>query len=208
MTLICFALKEEAAAFCEAAGARPDISVLLTGIGKKNAEGAVRKFLVGNTPKRVFTCGFAGGLDPALQIGEVVFATDDAALKEKLTAAGTKQAKIHCADRVAVTIAEKQTLRQNTGADAVEMESEVIQSICREKGIPCATVRAISDTANDDMPLDFNALSKPDQSLDLGKLAFALARQPGKIPALLRLQKNCQLAAQRLAAVLDKVTAK
>ena len=203
-TLICFALREEAAAISWKTGFWRGHKVLLTGIGKKNAERTVRESLAGQISKRVLTCGFAGGLDPALKIGDVVFATDDAILNEKLSAAGAKPAKIHCADRVAVTVAEKQDLRKKTGADAVEMESGVIQSICRERGIPCATVRVISDTANDDLPLDFNALSKPDQSLDFGKLAFTLVKQPGKIPALMRLQKNCQLAAQRLAEVLDK----
>jgi adenosylhomocysteine nucleosidase len=102
-------------------------------------------------------------------------------------------------------VAEKTELRRTTGVDAVEMESEVIHTICRERGIPCATVRAISDSANDDLPLDFNQVSNPDLSLNYGKLAGALLRQPGKIPALLRLQRNCKLAAQRLADVLARL---
>jgi adenosylhomocysteine nucleosidase len=104
-----------------------------------------------------------------------------------------------------VTTAEKAGLRRATSADAVEMESEAIQSLCRERGIPCATVRAISDTANEDLPLDFNQLAKPDLSMHYGKLALAIARSPGKIPDLRRLQKNCRLAAERLAAALIKV---
>lgn len=204
-TLVCFALKEEAGVFQSLAGSKPGISILLTGIGRANAERTVREFLANNSPKQVFTCGFAGGLKPELAIGDIVFSTDNASLAQKLAATGAKSAKIFCATRVAITVAEKQELHRTTGADAVEMESEVIQSICRERGIPCATVRVISDTANEDLPLDFNALAKPDMSPDMGKLAVLLMKQPGKIPALLRLQKNCSAAAARLAEVLVKV---
>ena len=50
MTLVCFALKEEAAPFQKiAAGtvaAAQAASVLITGIGRKNAEKSVREFLM------------------------------------------------------------------------------------------------------------------------------------------------------------------
>lgn len=200
-TLVCFALEEEAKGLAWKVWGMWG-QVLITGIGKNNAERSVRNFLVNHSPKRVFTCGFAGGLDPALVIGDVVFSTDDLALREKLTAAGAKPAKFFCAPRMVTTIAEKAELRRTAGADAVEMESEVIHAVCRERGIPCATVRGISDTANEDLPLDFNQLVKPDMNLDYGKLAWAIVKSPGKIGALLRLQKQTRLAAERIAAVV------
>ena len=152
----------------------------------------------------MFTCGFAGGLDPALKAGDVVCETDDAALRDKHFASRAKPAKFFCADRIATTAAEKQRLRADTGADAVEMESAAIQAVCRERGIPCATVRVISDSAHEDLPLDFNQLANADQSLNYGKLAWAIMKSPGKIFALRRLQKNTRLAAENLATVLGK----
>ncbi|HXR04871.1 MAG TPA: hypothetical protein VN836_09210, partial [Verrucomicrobiae bacterium] len=71
--------------------------------------------------------------------------------------------------------------------------------------IPCATVRVISDTATEALPLDFNRLSKPDQSLDYGKLFLAVAKSPGKIGALMELQRKTRFAAEQLAAVLAKI---
>ena len=206
--LICFALKEEAAPFRKLAADKSGISILITGIGRANAEKSVRDFLSKNSPELVLTCGFAGGLNPELKIGDTVFEIRDpqSAIENNLLSAGATPAKIYCADRIATTVAEKTRLRDQTGADAVEMESAAIQAVCTEKNILCATVRVISDTAHEDLPLDFNALAKPDKNLDFGKLFFAIAKSPGKIPALMKLQKQTQFAAQQLAAILEKVT--
>lgn len=204
-SLVCFALKEEAAPFRKAAAERPDISIIFTGIGKQNAENALNQFLSANSPERVLTCGFAGGLNPDLKAGDVCFEMTDKNLHAKLFAANAKPAKIFCTDRVAITVADKKKLRDETGADVGEMESGAIQDICRKRGISCATIRVISDTANEDLPLDFNALAKPDKNIDFGKLALAIAKSPGKIPALMKLQKQTQFAAEQLAKVLIKI---
>jgi len=211
--LVCFALKEEAVAFRKIAAGKAGVAMLMVGIGRQNAEAAIRKYLATNAPELVLTCGFAGGLDPDLKIGEVVFDVPAQTRSEsphvvsykQLVEAGAKPAKFFCADRIATTVAEKKKLRAETGADVVEMESAAIRAVCAERGIRCITVRVISDTAEEDLPLDFNALSKPDKSLDFGKLAWAIAKSPGKIGALMALQKKTSLAAQRLAEVLGKI---
>jgi len=215
-TLVCFALKEEAAPFRRRAAQRPGVFTLITGMGRERAGLAVRDFLgmgAAVAPSRVFTCGFAGGLHPDGRSGEVIFeiagpdAALNAALRAKLLAAGAKPGTFFCADRIAITAAEKRRLRAETGADAVEMESAAIHAVCRERGLPCATVRVISDAADEDLPLDFNALFKPDQSLRWGRLLLTLARSPGKIGALPALQKQPRRAAQRLAEVLTQALA-
>ena len=203
--LVCFALKEEASPFRKIVARKSGVSILLTGIGEKNAERSLWKSLATNPPELVLTCGFAGGLNPDLKIGTVVFETANSLLQSKLVAAGAKPAKFFCAGQIATTVTEKKKLRVETGADVVEMESAAIQAVCRERNISCATVRVISDTANEDLPLDFNALAKPDKSLHFGKLALAIAKSPGKIGALMELQKKTSSAARQLAAVLEKV---
>ena len=204
-TLVRFALKEEAGAFRKLAVGRKHVAILLTGLGRKNAEKSVREFLKENSPHHVFTCGFAGGLSPELETGDVIFFTDDAAMAPRLAAAGASPVKFHCAARIVTTAAEKTELRRITNADAVEMESEAIQTVCRARGIPCATVRAISDAAGEDLPLDFNQVAKADQNLDYARLAWTLAKSPGRIPALLRLQKHARFAAEELGKVLAQV---
>lgn len=187
---------------------RTDVELLITGMGSDNAERRMRAILATVRPDQVLTCGYAGGLHPELRSGQVVFCADDEfPLLAKLLEAGARPGQFHCSPRIVSSAAGKQALRTQTGADAVEMESAIIRRICGEHRLPSATVRVISDPATEDLPLDFNALVKPDLSLAYGKLAAALLRSPVRLGALVRLQCQTRIAAQNLARVLASVTA-
>ncbi|HUA64650.1 MAG TPA: hypothetical protein VME24_02310 [Alphaproteobacteria bacterium] len=208
---VCFALAEESGPFKKLCGDK--IHTFLTGIGRENATRTTREFLAGHTPSLLITCGFAGGLIAELRVGDVVFETrsdsgsDDfyAAIRSKLIAAGAREAKIFCADRIATTAADKRKLRDETRADVAEMESGAVHDVCAGRGIRCLTVRVISDTATEDLPLDFNQFFTEDMRMDMGKLMLAVAKAPWKMGALMQLQQNTKLAAQRLADVLEKI---
>ncbi|HEV2455504.1 MAG TPA: hypothetical protein VGY98_14665 [Verrucomicrobiae bacterium] len=209
---VCFALAEEAGPFKKVCGDK--VPVFLTGIGRENAKKATREFLAGHTPSLLMTCGFAGGLIPGLAIGDIIFelpksvgaqAQIIAPVRAKLAAAGAKEGKIFCADRIATTAAEKRKLREDTGADAAEMESGAVHEVCARQAIACVTVRVISDTASQDLPLDFNKFITEDKILDMSKLMMAVAKAPWKMGALMELQRSTKLAGQRLADVLVKV---
>ena len=203
--LICFAVKEEAA-FFNPKTFSGDCHTLITGMGRRNTSTRFGEALRQYSPERVITCGFAGALNPDLKIGDLVFDADfDSGLGEALVAAGAKPARFHCSTRVAVRVAEKSELRRSTECDVVEMESSVIRTMCRGQGIPSATLRVISDTANEDLPLDFNALMTADQKISMTRLTMALLKSPGSIPRLMELQRNTRLAARRLADALTGV---
>jgi adenosylhomocysteine nucleosidase len=205
-TLVCFAVKEEAAEFKKKNLSALNAEILLTGIGTRNAAEALYPVLEKRRFSLVLTCGFAGALNPDFKIGEVFFEEDcEPKLAEALRATGARPAKFHCAKRVAITVAEKAELRRTTGADVVEMESAMIRQICRERKVRSATVRVISDTANEDLPLDFNALMTADYQLSSMKLTMALMKSPGAVPRLMELQRNTQVGAQRLAEVLESL---
>ena len=205
--LVCFAVPQEAKAFQKLVRGRAEVRVLVTGMGAQNAERSVRAALDQFQPARVFTCGFAGALDPALRIGEVVF--DAQATRTELAAQFSslhaKPARFLCTKSVAVTAGEKAALRSSSHADVVEMESGIIHGICAQRGVECVTIRAISDTAHEDLPLNFNVLLTADQQLSAMRLAWAIMKAPQKIPALMKLGRNSALAAKQLAQVLVQI---
>lgn len=199
--LFCFAVEQEAKYL-----SRAGMDILITGMGRENAERSLHSHLKLRVPQLVLSCGFAGGLNPYLSVGTVVFAGDeDAGLTPALLRAGACPVKFYCAERVASTVEEKRRLWEETGADAVEMESQIIRAICRAHGIPSATIRAISDAAHENLPLDFNLFMTAEQRIHYGKLILNLVMSPRRISGVLRLQRQTQLAARRLAAVLSEL---
>jgi nucleoside phosphorylase len=176
----------------------------LTGMGRRNAVENFRYAIEQLKPRRVLTCGFAGGLNPKHRAGTVLFDADfDTGVTAALEEAGARPGKFYCATRVAVTAIEKQQLWRETGADAVEMESAVIRELCRQRQIPSATARVISDAADEDLVLDFNALMTADYRISYVKLARVLLGSPRNIPRLMAFQRQVADSAKQLAHVLS-----
>ncbi len=199
--LICFAVPQEARYFVPMPAWGGQITV--TGMGGRNAVETVRKLLPSGGGVEVITSGFAGGLDPSLPRGQILWDADsDFSLAKSLASGKARPGSFHCSDRIASRVAEKTALRLQTGAGAVEMESGAIRALCRERGVPSATIRVISDAADDDLPLDFNALMTSKQRMNYAKLAATLVLRPGTIPRLIRFQREIDLAARVLGAFL------
>lgn len=202
--LFCFAVKEEAEPFRRVAQDAAEGRLLVTGMGAGNARSAIAKALDEEQPSAVVTSGFAGGLNPELAPLTVVFDADaDFPASERVLARmRARRAKFLCAPKVLATVETKRVARRESGADAVEMESGVIREVCRARGIPSATVRVISDAADEPLPLDFGALMTAQFEMNYWRLAGALAKSPGKIAELMRFRKRVVAAAERLAQAL------
>lgn len=204
--LVTFAVPDEAGPFRRRK--LPGVRYRVTGMGPEAARTRFEKELEDRRPDWVLTCGFCGGLNPELS-GTTVVADADAPgnLRERLEAMGVRPVRFHTAARVAGTAKEKARLFAQTGADAVEMESGVIREICRERGIPALTVRVVSDTAEEDLPVDFNKLMTAKGGVHFGRLALELATHPRAIPRLMKLQRRTSAAARALADTLEKLVA-
>ena|ERR1043166_6630514 len=131
----------------------------------------------------MITTGFCGALDPALRVGDMVL--DFASLVSE--------------DRVIVTAEEKRTLHEQTGAAAAEMEAGAVERIARAWGVPFHCARVVSDTAHENLPLDFNRYRDRDGRFSRTRIALAAVLRPFSVmPALLRLDRNCAVAAEAL----------
>jgi len=148
---------------------------------------------------RVVSIGFCGALDPALRIGDIVVSGE---VPEELGASFV-QGDVLSVDRVAITAVEKGELRASTQAAVVEMESAAVARKAREWKMPFGCVRAVSDVADENLPLDFNRYRDADGRFSRMRIALAAMGHPFTVlPGLIRLDRNCRLAAERLGEFL------
>lgn len=201
--LITFAVSEEARPFLRRlrkASGGLNIRCRVTGMGSANATRALQEEISRDRPAAVVTCGFAGGLDPRWPTGTVLWDADaDFPTSSRWESTKLHRGTFHCAERVVVTAEAKSRLFLETRQDAVEMESGVIRRLCRAEGIVSATVRVISDAANENLPLDFNRIVNQQMKLRLGRLVWELMKSPACILRLIRFQEQIGEAAERLA---------
>lgn len=205
--LVCFAVPQEAR-FFHATQEPHRIVTCITGMGRSNAERALEDALSEHRPNLVFTCGFAGGLNPSLATGAIVFeAEPGSSIEAILLKLKAVPARFLCANRIATKATEKRNLWQHAGADAIEMESASIRQLCQQRQLPSATIRVILDTAAEDLPLDFNKVLNEDHAVDYSKLIGRVLASPGKILPLIAFQRQTLIAARRLGSTLDRVIA-
>ncbi len=142
----------------------------------------------------LISAGFAGGLDPKLKLGDTVAA--------EFPAPGTR--RLISRPHPVETPAEKAALHRETGAQAVDMESEAIAAACGAAGIPMLAVRAISDPADTALPVPFAvwfdiARQRPRPAA----LAAHLLAHPGKILPFAKFLRAISRTGTALAFALD-----
>jgi adenosylhomocysteine nucleosidase len=184
------------------------VLVVETGVGPERAAGAIAWVLDHFTPRLVVAAGFAGALSGTLKIGQVVVASrviepDDLSWRVALPAelGDLVCGRVYTSPRMLTTPAAKKALLEETGAVAVDMESGPIVEACVAHRVPCAAVRAVSDTREDSLSPELVRL------LDGGEVSLlcvfgALVRRPRLIGELWRLQRATRLAARNLAEAL------
>src|SRR5580700_3085020 len=204
---------------------RAEVGVVLTGAGPKQAHSEGAKVL-GSDPESINLCvssGLAGALKSQYQIGQILAArsvrteaelTDPSSnplassaplLSFAEECGATVVEQFYSAVRVVGRAEEKRHLGEHS--DAVEMESFEILLESAAYGIPAIAIRAISDTVDDNLPLDMNRIFTDEGQVSIPRVLGQVALHPASVPDLLRLGQNSKAAAESLAPYLDKFVA-
>ncbi len=166
------------------------VAVAHTGIGPEAAARVGEVLLRGRKFERVIGAGFAGALAPGLAAGEVMVEAGDGAASRRLVSRALPVESVE----------EKAALHRETGAVAVDMETETLAAICAQRGVAFTAVRAISDTAEEALPVPFAVwFDVPRQCPRVWSLIGWLAVHPGRIGAFVRFVRRLGMVSERLA---------
>jgi adenosylhomocysteine nucleosidase len=186
--------------------------VVRTGIGQRAASAAAA-IAFQDRPDVCITSGVAAGVSELLHVGDVIAPAKvrgpdgrtidpDSSLLALAVRCGARAINtLYSAPSVASTSEQKREM--SVFADAVDMESATILRESHRRGIPGLAIRAISDPASVDVPIDVNRLLTTQGSLSAIRTIGVLARSPQAVPGLVRLGVEGRRAAVALSAFLD-----
>jgi adenosylhomocysteine nucleosidase len=191
-----------------------EVTVLLTGMGGANAAKAMASIPI--EMHDVCICsGLAGSLETSLKPGDVVVArtsetldaqlaaVSDATLLDLAVASGAKPVQISLtSEKIAASAEEKEELSRK--GSIVEMETTHILEAALQRRVPGVAIRAISDAADEDLPVDFARILDSHGHLKVGGLLKEVGLSPYRIPLLLQFGRQSRAASKSLADFLDR----
>ena len=184
--------------------------LVANGAGARLAGEACEVAWMKHRAQALVSTGYCGALDPRLGAGEVFVANEveapETGLRFKARAPECQRphasGRLISVDRVVQTREEKKKLR-TTGALAVDMEAAAVGQRARAWGVPFYCVRSVTDLAEENLRLDFNAMRQKDGSLSTARIVWAAARQPRELgPEVFNLYRRSRLAARTLGDFL------
>src|SRR5436190_2258129 len=189
------------------------VAVVHTGVGEKSCRAHIENFLHDSKFKYMISAGFAGALDLELQIGDLLlsenFSSPELLRSPHLDCAENgllTVAKLATVPRVIASKSERERWAVESGAVAVDMETEFIAAACEVHRVPMLSLRVISDTAWEPFPAPPEVLFDLEkQRTNLARLGLYVVTHPGALKRLTVFRRRIALARQSLTAALDRL---
>ncbi|HEX9732132.1 MAG TPA: hypothetical protein VGG06_09105 [Thermoanaerobaculia bacterium] len=188
-----------------------------TGDGWSAARAGLAALLAAHRPSRLVVLGVAGGLSPGLDAGSLAVACevrdgdgvapapDPEWIVRAVELAGAREAVVFSHDRILVRADEKAELGRRllaeSAADAavVDLETAVYARTAAAHGVPYTAIRAVSDTVDEDLPLDFNRFLDDGGRTRRARVALYALGRPWVVGRLLGLRSRLRGCAEALS---------
>jgi adenosylhomocysteine nucleosidase len=208
-----------------------EILLVRSGMGVVRAEKSLRAVTQQFTSKLIISMGYAGGLDPKLQSGDLLIAeknlgiengnsfksnekgqtTEESLANEFVEKAllisekmefKTHRGTLLTVDKVVLNPDHKSSLGKLYSVQAVDMETLALARCAREKGIPFLSIRAISDTVDQEL-MDLSGLVDDSGEVSKLKAGWYVVTHPGSMKGMLALG---QVAKKSTANLTDFIS--
>ncbi|MFZ1140656.1 MAG: hypothetical protein ABR881_03780 [Candidatus Sulfotelmatobacter sp.] len=172
---------------------KDEIVLVCGGIGAEAARRAAEAVIAIYAPSVIYSAGFAGALDPALKIGDVVHP------RRVVNAGDGSSVNLDQGECVLVSFgsiaspAQKASLRDSFGAQVVDMEAAAVARAAEARGTGFAVVKAISDEFDFTLPSTERFVDFDGQFLER-RFAWFMALRPWLWPQVARLARNSNRA--------------
>ncbi len=184
------------------------IEVLHTGIGEDICRERIAKFLENQQFDFLISAGFAGSLNNELRVNDLLVAKNFSTIDLKRAHSLVSPLLIHPIDLLTVSAVidsgeERDRIARESGASAVDMETEFIARACAAHGIPLLALRVITDTPRQPFPAPPSVLFDiAKQRTGLAKLARFFLMHPNRVPHLVQFARRIGRAKKILASAL------
>jgi adenosylhomocysteine nucleosidase len=122
------------------------------GIGPEAARRAAEAVIVLYSPELLYSVGYAGALDLALKVGDVLTPAQVINGSDGSRVDLSKGQGILLSQSAVASIAQKSRLRKSYGAQAIDMEASAVARAAEARSVGFRAVKVISDEFNFELP--------------------------------------------------------
>jgi len=182
------------------------IEVVHTGVGESICRKRIGKFLENQQFDFLISAGFAGSLNHELQVNDLLVAKNFSTVD--LKHASLSNVSIYVANMLTVPVLidsseERERMARDSGASAVDMETEFIARACAAQGIPLLALRVITDTPTQPFPAPASVLFDIQrQRTQIAVLARFFLAHPRRMPGLVQFATRISRARKTLSNAL------
>jgi nucleoside phosphorylase len=175
-------------------------------VGEKICRERIRRFLENQQFDFLISAGFAGSLNHQLQVEDLLVAKNFSTVD--LKHASLSNVSIYAANMLTAPALidsgeERERIARESGASAVDMETEFIAHACAVHGVPLLALRVITDTPTKPFPAPPSVLFDiQQQRTHIVVMAKFFLAHPRRVPGLVQFARRIAHARKILANAL------
>jgi nucleoside phosphorylase len=187
------------------------VEVAHTGVGEKICRERIEKFLEDAQFHFLISTGFAGALSNRLRVNDVLLAQNFSTVdlkraQESLSALSIRTANLLTLPTTIDSREERERIARESGAAAVDMETEFIARACATHAVPLLSLRVITDTPLESFPAPPDVLFDIEkQQTNVTALATFFLAHPNRVLRLVQFAKRISRARKSLSNALIQV---